>query len=119
MLAASITAKGFPLLHLEDKVSFALKCMEDFDVQELAVVKEDYFLGIVQKSDLFGLYRAGSEDRERVGPGVKVKVQFGFLKPPRECGDVCAGVGARRKAVCGSQPCKRAPRGTGGWAGRC
>jgi acetoin utilization protein AcuB len=52
MLAASITAKGFPLLHLEDKVSFALQCMEDFDVQELAVVKEDYFLGVVRKSDL-------------------------------------------------------------------
>jgi Mg/Co/Ni transporter MgtE len=52
MLAASITAQGFPLLHLEDKVSFALQCMEDFDVQELAVVKEDYFLGVVQKADL-------------------------------------------------------------------
>jgi hypothetical protein len=26
--------------------------MEDFDVQELAVVKEEYFLGIVQKADL-------------------------------------------------------------------
>jgi predicted transcriptional regulator len=52
MLAASITAQGFPLLHLEDKVSFALQCMEDFDVQELAVVKEEYFLGVVQKADL-------------------------------------------------------------------
>lgn len=52
MLAASITAKGFPLLHLEDKVSFALQCMEDFDLQELAVVKDDYFLGLVQKADL-------------------------------------------------------------------
>jgi len=52
MLAASITAKGFPLLHLEDKVSFALQCMEDFDVQELAVVKDDYYLGLVQKADL-------------------------------------------------------------------
>jgi predicted transcriptional regulator len=52
MLAASITTQGFPLLHLEDKVSFALQCMEDFDVQELAVVKEEYFLGVVQKSDL-------------------------------------------------------------------
>ncbi len=52
MLAASITAQGFPLLHLEDKVSFALQCMEDFDVQELAVVKDDYFLGIIQKGDL-------------------------------------------------------------------
>ena len=52
MLAVTITVQGFPLLHLEDKVSFALQCMEDFDVQELAVVKEDYFLGIVQKADL-------------------------------------------------------------------
>ncbi len=52
MLAASITAQGFPLLHLEDKVSFALQCMEDFDIQELAVVKDDYFLGLVQKSAL-------------------------------------------------------------------
>jgi predicted transcriptional regulator len=52
MLAATITVQGFPLLHLEDKVSFALQCMEDFDVQELAVVKEDYFLGLVQKADL-------------------------------------------------------------------
>lgn len=52
MLAASITAQGFPLLHLEDKVSFALQCMEDFDIQELAVIKDDYFLGLVQKSDL-------------------------------------------------------------------
>lgn len=52
MLAASITAKGFPLLHLEDKVSFSLQCMEDFDLQELAVVKDDYFLGLVQKADL-------------------------------------------------------------------
>ena len=52
MQAVTITVQGFPLLHLEDKVSFALQCMEDSDVQELAVVKEDYFLGIVQKADL-------------------------------------------------------------------
>ncbi|MEI8141361.1 MAG: CBS domain-containing protein [Chitinophagia bacterium] len=52
MLAAAITSQGFPMLHLEDKVNFALQCMEDFDVQELAVLKEDYFLGIVQKADL-------------------------------------------------------------------
>jgi hypothetical protein len=43
MLAATITVQGFPLLQLEDKVSFALQCMDDFDVQELAVVKDDYF----------------------------------------------------------------------------
>ena len=52
MLAATITAQGFPLLQLDDKVRFALQCMDDFDVQELAVVKDDYFLGLVQKADL-------------------------------------------------------------------
>jgi CBS domain-containing protein len=52
MLTASIAQKGLPLLHLEDSVSFALQCMEDFDVQHLVVVKEDYFLGILAKSDL-------------------------------------------------------------------
>ena len=52
MLAASIAIKGLPMLHLEDKVSFALQCMEDFDVQHLVVVKEDYFIGLVSKSDL-------------------------------------------------------------------
>ena len=52
MLAATITVQGFPLLQLEDKVSFALQCMDDFDVQELAVVKDDYFLGLVLPSRL-------------------------------------------------------------------
>ena len=52
MLTSSLAQKGLPLLHLEDKVSFALQCMEDYDVQHLAVVKDDYFLGILAKSDL-------------------------------------------------------------------
>ena len=52
MLATSIAIKGLPMLHLEDKVAFALQCMEDFDVQHLAVVKEDYFIGMISKSDL-------------------------------------------------------------------
>jgi CBS-domain-containing membrane protein len=52
MLAASVMIKGFPMLHLTDKVSFALQCMEDYDVQHMTVVKDDYFLGIVSKSDL-------------------------------------------------------------------
>ncbi len=52
MLAATIAIKGIPILHMEDKVSFALQCMEDFDIQHLAVVKDDYFIGLVSKSDL-------------------------------------------------------------------
>lgn len=52
MLAASIAIKGLPMLDMEDSVSFALQCMDDFDVQHLAVVKDDYFIGLANKSDL-------------------------------------------------------------------
>lgn len=52
MLAVSIAQKGLPLLHLEDKVSFALQCMDDFDIQHLVVVKDDYFIGIIGKAEL-------------------------------------------------------------------
>ena len=52
MIASSIAIQSFPLLHLEDKVSFALQSMEDFEVQELAVVKDEYYIGLVSKNDL-------------------------------------------------------------------
>lgn len=52
MLAANIAIQGFPLLHMEDTVAFALQCMEDFEVQHLPVVKDDYFIGLVGKEDL-------------------------------------------------------------------
>ena len=55
MLTSSIAIKGFPMLHLEDKASFALQCMEDFEVQQLPVVKDDYFIGLVQKEDLLDI----------------------------------------------------------------
>jgi len=52
MLALSLAQKGMPLLHLQDTVSFALDCMDDYEVQHLVIVKEDYFLGIISKSVL-------------------------------------------------------------------
>lgn len=52
MLVSSIVSKALPFLHLEDKVSFALQCMDDFDVQHLVLVSEDLFIGLVSKSDL-------------------------------------------------------------------
>ncbi len=63
MLASSIALKGIPMLHLEDKVSFALQCMEDFDLQHLAVVKEDYFIGMISKSDLLDNDESNSLDK--------------------------------------------------------
>lgn len=60
VLAANIAIKGLPMLHLEDKISFALQCMEDFDVQHLAVLKEEYFIGLVNKSDLLDVSETNS-----------------------------------------------------------
>jgi predicted transcriptional regulator len=55
MLLASIAVNNYPMLHLEDKVSFALQCMEDYDVFQLPLVKEDYYIGLVNKEDVLDL----------------------------------------------------------------
>ncbi len=49
MLAKDIAIQGFPMLRLEDTAAFVLKCMEDFEVQHLPVVKDEYFIGLVSK----------------------------------------------------------------------
>ena len=55
MLASTIAIKGFPMLHLEDKAAFVLQCMEDFEVQHLPIIKDDYFIGLVNKSDVLDI----------------------------------------------------------------
>lgn len=55
MLASTIAITHFPLLHLEDKVSYVLQCMDDNDVQHLPLVKDDYFVGLVSKKDILTL----------------------------------------------------------------
>ena len=55
MIASSIAISNFPLLHFEDKASFALQCMEDYEVQHLPLVKEDHFIGLVSKEDVLHL----------------------------------------------------------------
>ena len=52
MLASNIAIKGFPMLHLEDTAAFVLQCMENFDVQHLPIVKDDYFIGLISKEDV-------------------------------------------------------------------
>ncbi len=49
MLTSQLAIKGFPMLRLEDTASFVLQCMEDYEVQHLPIIKEDYFIGIVSK----------------------------------------------------------------------
>ena len=55
MLASNIAIKGFPMLHLEDTAAFVLQCMEDFDVQHLPIVKDDYFVGMINKEDVLAI----------------------------------------------------------------
>ena len=55
MLASSIAISSFPLLHFEDKASFALQFMEDYDIQHLPLVKDEYFVGLVNKEDVSNL----------------------------------------------------------------
>jgi predicted transcriptional regulator len=52
MLAATIASKALPQIQFTDKVAFVLQCMEDFDVQHLPVVKDDYYSGLISKETL-------------------------------------------------------------------
>jgi len=55
MLAKDITTQGYPMLRLEDTAAFVLKCMEDFEVQHLPVVKNEYYIGLVNKESVLDL----------------------------------------------------------------
>ncbi len=55
MLAKDIAIQGFPMLRLEDTAAFILKCMEDFEVQHLPVVKDEYFIGLVSKENVLDM----------------------------------------------------------------
>lgn len=52
MTAATIAVQGFPMVHLEDQAGSVLQDMEDYDVQQLAVIKDDYYIGLIRKEDL-------------------------------------------------------------------
>ena len=52
MLVSQIIESSFPFLSLNDKVSSALKIMEDYDILHLPVVAEEKFVGIIEKDDL-------------------------------------------------------------------
>ncbi|MBY0480674.1 MAG: CBS domain-containing protein [Chitinophagaceae bacterium] len=52
MLAIQLVNTGFPTVNLHDSASLALQLMEDYDVQQLPVVNEDKYVGLITKSDL-------------------------------------------------------------------
>ena len=52
MLSSQLIHTTFPVIHLFDKVSFALQLMEEYDVQHLPIINEEKFVGLVTKDDL-------------------------------------------------------------------
>ncbi len=52
MLVAQLLQTDYPMLHLTDKVSFALQLMEDYEIQDLPVVVNEIFTGSVSKESL-------------------------------------------------------------------
>ena len=51
-LASQLIQTNYPAINLQDKISFALQLMEDYDVQHLPVVSDDKFVGLISKDDL-------------------------------------------------------------------
>ena len=52
MLNNQILREGFPVVHLNDRISLVLSLMEDFDIQHLPVIDTEMYLGIISKSSL-------------------------------------------------------------------
>ncbi len=52
MLASQLIQQTFPILHLTDKVAFALQLMDEYDLQHLPIINEEKLIGSVAKSDL-------------------------------------------------------------------
>ncbi len=52
MLSSQLIHTTYPVLHLFDKVSFALQLMDDYDITNLPVVSEEKFAGLISKEEL-------------------------------------------------------------------
>ena len=52
MLASQIIQSGFHAINLFDKVSFALRLMDEYDVLHLPVLSEEKYAGLISKDDL-------------------------------------------------------------------
>ena len=73
MLAKDIAILGFPMLRLEDNAAFILKCMEDFEVQHLPVVKDEYFIGLVSKENILDM-----DAKQTIAQLIDPLVRFGI-----------------------------------------
>ena len=52
MLVNVLVSNHYPTVQHDDKVSYALQLMDDYDIFHIAVTKDEKFLGMVSKDDL-------------------------------------------------------------------
>jgi len=52
MLANQLIANHFPVVEPDEKVFHALQVMDDFDIQHIAIVDHNKYLGLINKDDL-------------------------------------------------------------------
>src|SRR4051794_33541794 len=52
MLANQLIANHFPVVDPDEKVFHALQVMDDFDIQHIAIVDHNKYLGLINKDDL-------------------------------------------------------------------
>src|SRR4051812_29429194 len=52
MLANQLITNNYPIVHPDDHISLALQLMDDFDIQHIAVVDENKYIGLISKDDL-------------------------------------------------------------------
>ncbi len=71
MLVKQLIQTNYPSVHLSDKVSFALRIMEDYDIHHIPVLNEDRYTGIVSKDDLL--------DVDETSPIASLQNQFALI----------------------------------------
>ncbi len=74
MLVEQLIQTNYPSLQIADNVSFALQLLDDYDVQDLPLVNNNKFVGLVNKSDLL------NEDESLLLSDIQIQPHFIAVK---------------------------------------
>ncbi len=74
MLASQFSFSNLPLVNFTDRVSFALRLMEDYDLHHLPVMHEGKFAGLIDKDDLL------DEEEKTIIGSIEYQIKKVFVK---------------------------------------
>lgn len=74
MLASQFSFSNLPLVNFTDRVSFALRLMEDYDLHHLPVMQEGKFAGLIDKDDLL------DEEEKTIIGSIEYQIKKVFVK---------------------------------------